>query len=61
MNATNELFIKEILTGGLIVVDIDPLKLEVGVTVVGTSGVNTVLIRDDFPELEGKDGIKFRG
>ena len=31
-------------TGGLVVVHIDSLKLEVGITVVGTSWVNTMLI-----------------
>ena len=38
--------------GGLVVVDIDPLKLELGGAGVGASGVDTVLIRDDLPELE---------
>jgi len=38
-------------TGSLVVVDVDSLELEIGVTVVGTSWVNTVLIRDNFPEL----------
>jgi len=38
-------------TGGLVVVNVDSLELEVGVSVVGTGWVNTVLIRDDFPEL----------
>ena len=36
---------------GLVVVHIDALELEVGVTVVGTGGVNAVLVGDDFPEL----------
>ena len=40
------------LTRCLIVVDVDPLQLEVRVAMVGTSGVNTVLIRDHLPELE---------
>ena len=31
-------------SGGLIVVDVDPLELEVGVTVVGSGGVDSVLI-----------------
>jgi hypothetical protein len=31
-------------TGGFIVVNVDSLELEVRVTVVGTSGVNTVLV-----------------
>ena len=35
-------------TGGLVVVDIDPLQLKIRVSVVGSSGVNTVLIRDDL-------------
>jgi hypothetical protein len=38
-------------TGGLVVVDVDSLELEVGVSVVRTGGVNTVFVRDDFPEL----------
>ena len=37
---------------GLVVVDVDPLKLEVRVAMVGASGVNTVLIGDDFPKLK---------
>merc|ERR1712100_857089 len=38
-------------TGGFVAVDVDSLKLEIGVTVVGTGGVNSVLVGDDFPEL----------
>jgi hypothetical protein len=38
-------------TGGFVVVDVDSLELEIRVTVVGSSGVNTVLIGDDVPEL----------
>ena len=38
-------------TGGLVVVDVDSLELEIGVTVIATGWVNTVLIGDDFPEL----------
>merc|ERR1719345_588986 len=38
-------------TGGLVVVDVDALQLEVGVSVVGTGRVNSMLVRDDFPEL----------
>ena len=37
--------------GGLVVVDVDALELEIGVPVVGTGGVNSVFIGDDFPEL----------
>ncbi|TQE09278.1 hypothetical protein C1H46_005213 [Malus baccata] len=38
-------------TGGLIVVDVDPLELEIGagVSVVPSGGVNAVLITDDLP------------
>merc|ERR1712159_477089 len=36
---------------GLVVVHVDALQLEVGVTVVGTGGVNAVLVGDDLPEL----------
>ena len=35
-------------TGCLVVVDIDPFQLEVGVSVVGTSGVDTMLVRDNL-------------
>ena len=38
-------------TGGLVEVDVDSLQLEIGVTLVGTSWVNAVLVGDDFPEL----------
>merc|ERR1719272_2726186 len=38
-------------TGSLVEVDVDPLELEVGVSVVGTGRVNSVLVGDDFPEL----------
>jgi len=38
-------------TSGFVVVNVDSLELEIGVTVVGTGGVNTVLIGDDFPEF----------
>ena len=37
---------------GLVVVDIDPLELEVGGASIGASGVDPMLIRDDLPELE---------
>merc|ERR1712216_863246 len=36
--------------GGLIVVDVDALELKVGVAMVGTSGIDAMLVRDDFPE-----------
>jgi hypothetical protein len=38
-------------TGGFVEVDVDALELEVWVTVVWTSGVNAVFVRNDFPEL----------
>ena len=39
-------------TGGLVVVDIDALQLEIGVAVVSAGGVDAMLIGDDFPELK---------
>ena len=36
----------------LVVIDIDPLKLKLGGTSIRSSWVNTVLIRNDFPELK---------
>jgi len=41
----------ESTTGSLVIVDVDSLKLEVRVTMIGTGWVDTVLIRDDFPEF----------
>jgi len=38
-------------TSSFVEVDVDSLELEIGVTVVGTGWVNTVLVGDDFPEL----------
>ena len=38
-------------SGGLVVVNVDSLELEIRVTVVGTGWVNTVLVGDDLPEL----------
>ena len=38
-------------TGGLVVVNVDALELEIGVTVVGTGWVDSVFVGDDFPEL----------
>ena len=37
---------------GLVVVDVDPLQLEVRVPMVGASGVDTMLIRDYLPKLQ---------
>ena len=39
-------------SAGLVVVNVDPLQLEVGVAVVGPGGVDTVLVRDNLPELK---------
>ena len=39
-------------TCGLVVIDVDPLELEVRVTMVCASGVNAVFIRDHLPELQ---------
>ena len=38
-------------TSSLVVVHIDSLELEIGVTVVGTGWVNAVFVGDDLPEL----------
>jgi hypothetical protein len=38
-------------TGGFVVVDVDSLELEIRVTMISTGWVNSVLIRDDLPEL----------
>ena len=38
-------------TSGFVVVDVDSLELEVGVSVVRTGWVNTMFVGDDFPEL----------
>jgi hypothetical protein len=38
-------------TGGFIKVNVDTLQLKIAVAVVGTSGVNTVLVADNLPEL----------
>jgi hypothetical protein len=38
-------------TGGFVEVNVDALQLKIGVSMVRTSWVNSVFIRDDFPEL----------
>ena len=40
--------------GGLIVVHVDALQLQVRVAMVGAGGVDAVLVGDDLPELEQK-------
>ncbi|CAH2072927.1 unnamed protein product [Thlaspi arvense] len=37
--------------GCLVIVDINPLQLQIRVSSVTTSGINPVLVADDFPEL----------
>lgn len=44
------------LTRGLVVVDADPVQLQIAVSVVGPRGVNAVLIADHFPELQKQNG-----
>merc|ERR1711934_936264 len=38
-------------TGGFVVVHVDSLELEIGVTVIGTSWVDSVFVGGDLPEL----------
>jgi len=38
-------------SGSFVIVDVDSLELEIGVTVVSTGWVNSVFVRDDFPEF----------
>ena len=45
------IYVDKGLTSGLIVVDVDPLQLKVGISMVSTGGVNAVLVRDHFPEF----------
>lgn len=52
---TNELLERQ-LTCGLIVVDTDPVQLQVAVSVVSPCGVDAVLIADHFPELQKQNG-----
>lgn len=54
------------LTCCLIVVDADPVQLQVTVSVVCASGINAVLVADHFPELRTQNGshhimVTFRG
>ena len=39
-------------SGGFVVINVDPFKLEVGVSVVSTGRVDAMLVGDDFPELK---------
>jgi hypothetical protein len=38
-------------TSSLVVINVDSLELEIRVSMISTSGVNTVFIRDNLPEL----------
>merc|ERR1719272_2698852 len=38
-------------SGRLVEIHIDAFELEVGIAVVGTSGIDAVLVADDFPEF----------
>jgi hypothetical protein len=38
-------------TGGFVEIDVNSLELEIGITVVSTGWVNTMLVGDDLPEL----------
>ena len=38
-------------SGGFVEVNVDSLELEIGVSVIGTGWVNTMLVGDDLPEL----------
>jgi len=38
-------------TGGFVVIDVDSLELEIRVTMISTSGVDTVFVRDNLPKF----------
>ena len=38
-------------SGGFVEVNVDSFELEIGITVIGTGWVNTMLVGDDLPEL----------
>jgi hypothetical protein len=38
-------------SGGFVIVNIDSFQLKVGIAVIGSGGVNSVFVRNDFPEL----------
>lgn len=44
------------LTRGLVVVDADPVQLQITVSMVGPCGVDAVLVADHFPELQTQNG-----
>jgi len=45
-------------SGGLVVVDVDTLQLEVGGSDVGAGGVDSMLVGNDLPELERNKSLK---
>lgn len=40
------------LTGGLVVVDVDPVQLQRRVAHIAASGIDTMLVADHLPELD---------
>ena len=44
-------------SAGLVVVHVDPLKLQVRVAMVGARGVDAMLVRDDLPELQKDESV----
>jgi len=38
-------------TSGFVEIDVDSFQLEIGVTVIGSGGVDSVFVGNDFPEL----------
>lgn len=51
--------LEEQLTCGLVVVDADPVQLQVAVSVVSSCGINAMLVADHFPELQ-MEGITWQ-
>lgn len=54
----------QIITSSFIVVHVDSLQLQVTISMVTASGVDPMLITDDFPKLEikkkiSRDGLAF--
>ncbi len=44
---------------GLVVVDVDPLELQVRCAIIISNSIDAMLIRDDLPELKCKKKINF--
>lgn len=52
-----------VLTRGLVVIDTNPVQLQIAVAMVGPGGIDAMLIADNLPELrkmgvEGKEKTK---